>query len=88
MLKPNNMPPTIWLRARRGLIIRPTSYTPTLHSVHRLVFGETLDRVAAQHYADPTRWRLIAEANGIVDPIALRPGDLLVIPELPVRHRG
>ncbi len=66
----------------------PTSHTPTLHSVHRLVYGETLDRVAAKHYADPSRWRLIAEANGIVDPIAVRPGDLLIIPEIPVRHRG
>jgi phage protein U len=66
----------------------PTSFTPTLHSVHRLVYGETLDRVAAQHYADPTRWRLIAEANDIVDPFTLTPGDLLIIPELPVRHRG
>jgi hypothetical protein len=66
----------------------PTSFTPTLHSVHRLVYGETLDRVAAKHYADPTRWRLIAEANAIVDPFTLTPGDLLIIPELPVRHRG
>jgi len=66
----------------------PTSFTPTLHSVHRLVYGETLDRVAARHYADPTRWRLIAEANDIVDPFALTPGDLLIIPEMPVRHRG
>jgi len=56
--------------------------------VHRLVHGETLDRVAAKHYADSTRWRLIAEANGIVDPLTLSPGMLLVVPELPVRHRG
>ena len=66
----------------------PTSHTPTLHTVHRLGFGETLDRIAAKHYADATRWRLIAEANNVVDPIALEPGMLLVIPELPVRRRG
>ena len=66
----------------------PTSYTPSLQTVHRLSHGETLDRLAAKHYADPTRWRLIAEANDIVDPLALQPGDLLVIPELPVRRRG
>jgi hypothetical protein len=66
----------------------PTSHTPTLHTMHRVVHGETLDRIAAAHYADPFRWRLIAEANGIIDPIAVDPGALLVIPEVPVRHRG
>ena len=66
----------------------PTSHTPTLHTVHRLAYGETLDRVAARHYADSTRWRLIAQANDVVDPIMLAPGTLLVIPELPVRRRG
>jgi hypothetical protein len=65
----------------------PTSHTPSLHAVHRLSHGETLDRIAAKHYADPTRWRLIAQANGIADPMALTPGDLLMIPELPVRRR-
>ena len=65
----------------------PTSHTPSLQTVHRLSHGETLDRLAARHYADPTRWRLIAEANDIVDPLGLHPGDLLVIPELPVRRR-
>jgi hypothetical protein len=66
----------------------PTSYTPTLHTMHRVVHGETLDRIAAAHYADSTRWRLIAEANGVVDPLAIAPGSLLVIPEIPVRRRA
>ncbi|MGN9911793.1 CIS tube protein [Phytohabitans sp. LJ34] len=66
----------------------PTSHTPTLHRTHRVVRGETLDRIAAAHYSDPTRWRLIAEANAVVDPIAVAAGTLLVIPELPVRRRG
>jgi hypothetical protein len=92
----NGMP----LRAKADLALRqytdeedrplqnPTSFTPSLHAVHRLVHGETLDRIAATHYADPARWRLIAEANGIVNPLALTPGDLLIIPEVPVRRRG
>jgi LysM repeat protein len=67
----------------------PTSGTPTLHAVHRVVYGETLDRIAAQHYADPFNWRLIAEANGVIDPLLdVPPGTVLVIPERPVRHRG
>ena|SRR6266508_1886740 len=66
----------------------PTSSTPTLHTVHTLVPGETLDRIAATYYRDPTRWRLIAEANDVVDPLEIPPGTALVVPEPPVRHRG
>ncbi len=66
----------------------PTSHTPTPHRVHRLTQGETLDRLAARYYQDSTRWRLIAEANAIIDPLALPTGRPLIIPELPVRRRG
>ena len=66
----------------------PTSHTDAVHAVHRLVQGETLDRVAAVHYGDPSRWRLIAEANQVLDPLALVPGTLLALPEVPVRRRG
>ncbi|WP_031077805.1 CIS tube protein [Streptomyces sp. NRRL S-118] len=66
----------------------PTSSTPTLHSVHVVRTGETLDRIAAARYRDPARWRLIAEANGIHDPLAVAAGTTLVIPEQPVRRRA
>lgn len=66
----------------------PTSATPELHTVHQLRPGETLDRLAARYYADPTRWRLIADANNILDPLDLPDGAALVIPEPAVRHRG
>jgi hypothetical protein len=66
----------------------PTSSTPEPHATHTLLPGETLDRVAAAHYADPTRWRLIADANGITDPLDLPTGAVLVVPELQPRHRG
>nr|WP_042193273.1 LysM peptidoglycan-binding domain-containing protein [Kibdelosporangium sp. MJ126-NF4]CEL20674.1 hypothetical protein [Kibdelosporangium sp. MJ126-NF4]CTQ89586.1 hypothetical protein [Kibdelosporangium sp. MJ126-NF4] len=65
----------------------PTSSTPTLHTVHQLRPGETLDRVAAAHYGDATRWRQIAEANGILDPLALPKGKQLAIPEQGTRRR-
>jgi hypothetical protein len=58
----------------------PTSGTPRPHRVHRVRPGETLDRISALHLGDPTRWRAIAEANGIEDPLDLRPGSLLSIP--------
>jgi nucleoid-associated protein YgaU len=59
----------------------PTSGTPHPHRVHRVQKGETLDRISARHYGDSTKWRLIAEANGITDPLALRPGAFLNIPK-------
>jgi len=59
----------------------PTSGTPRPHRVHRIQPGETLDRIAASTLGDPTQWRVIAEANGIEDPLALRPGRLLAIPD-------
>jgi predicted Zn-dependent protease len=58
----------------------PTSGTPRPHRVHRVSPGETLDRIAARHYGDATRWRDIAAANRIEDPLALRPGSVLAIP--------
>ncbi|MBT0768213.1 LysM peptidoglycan-binding domain-containing protein [Kineosporia sp. J2-2] len=58
----------------------PTSGTRLPHTAHRVSPGETLDRIAARHYADPNAWRIIAEANHIDDPLALRPGTLLAIP--------
>jgi hypothetical protein len=60
----------------------PTSGTPQPHRVHRVQTGETLDRIAARYYDDPTRWRLLATANGIADPLAIKPGALIAIPRV------
>lgn len=60
----------------------PTSGTPDPQRLHQVNKGETLDRIAARHYKDSTKWRVIAEANGITDPLALRPGSVLSIPRL------
>jgi hypothetical protein len=58
----------------------PTSGTPRPHRVHRVQPGETLDRISARYYGDSTRWRELAAANGVEDPLALRPGLLLSVP--------
>src|SRR6185437_10286272 len=60
----------------------PTSGTPRPHRVHRVQPGETLDRISARYYGDSTRWRLLADANGIQDPLAIRPGAILTVPRL------
>jgi hypothetical protein len=82
------------LRARVGLTLQqfqpddaflrqnPTSGTPRPHRMHRIQRGETLDRISARYYGDATRWRMLATANNIEDPLAIRPGSLLTIPQL------
>lgn len=44
--------------------------------------NEQLCMIAAQAYDDPGRWREIAKANNIDDPLNLEPGKSLVIPPL------
>lgn len=82
------------LRAHMGLELRqyepskafgpqnPTSGTPNPHRVHRVLPGETLDRISARYYGDATRWRVLASANGLEDPLSIRPGAVLAIPRL------
>lgn len=60
----------------------PTSGTPQPQRVHRVQSGETLDRIAARYYGDSTQWRTLADANGIPDPLALRPGSLISVPRV------
>jgi hypothetical protein len=83
------------LRANADLVLRqyepdpqftkqnPTSGTPEPHRVHVVQAGETLDRIAAAAYGDASRWRDIAAANRVVDPVAVAPGTAL---RLPVAH--
>jgi nucleoid-associated protein YgaU len=59
----------------------PTSGTPKPNRTHQVQVGDTLDRIAGRYYGDPTQWRAIAGANGIGDPLDLRPGRILAIPE-------
>ena len=60
----------------------PTSGTPKPSRVHRVQPGETLDRISARYYGDATRWRVLASANGLEDPLAIKAGALLDIPRL------
>ena len=58
----------------------PTSGGGPINRLWRVVGGERIDLIAAQVYGDATKWRLIAEHNQLVDPLALRPGQVLAIP--------
>ncbi len=42
--------------------------------------GDTLSSIAAKEYGDSNKWREIANANGIENPLTLSPGKSLVLP--------
>lgn len=58
----------------------PTSGALAATRSHTVVAGDSLASLLYTEYGDPTRWRVIAEANRIDDPMHLRPGRSLVIP--------
>nr|WP_107092989.1 LysM peptidoglycan-binding domain-containing protein [Streptomyces sp. MMG1121] len=60
----------------------PTSGARTARSTHTVVAGDSLALLSWREYGDATAWRVIAEANGIDDPMALTPGTELVVPAL------
>ena len=59
----------------------PTTRGEVLRA-HVVRDGDTLQSIAYVAYQDATRWRVIAEANGIDDPLTLERGQALAIPRL------
>jgi nucleoid-associated protein YgaU len=57
--------------------------TADFTKVHVVKQGETIDRIAAERYDNPLIWRVIAVANRLDDPRALKTGQELVVPSLP-----
>lgn len=66
----------------------PTSGALTAQRVHRVVVGDSLPSLAWREYGNATRWRAIAEANAIDDPMRLRPGSELLLPSADDVRRG
>jgi hypothetical protein len=60
----------------------PTTRAHRRMRVHRIRDGDTLQSLAYEAYGDPTRWRTIAEANDIDNPLHLRAGAELTVPRL------
>lgn len=60
----------------------PTSGGGPAQQTFNVVRGDRLDSIAAQIYGDAGKWRHIAEYNQITDPLSLRPGQQILIPEV------
>ena len=60
----------------------PTSGSVVGRRSHRVVAGDSLHSVATAEYGDPRRWRDLAIANGVDDPLVLPPGTLLLLPDV------
>jgi phage tail protein X len=60
----------------------PTTRSIAGRGVHTVQDGDTLPSIAYRAYGDATSWRTIAEANGIDDPLRLRRGTALALPEI------
>ena len=58
----------------------PTSGNGELRRTWQVTAGDRLDLIADEVYKDATRWRVIADYNGLLDPANLRPGQILLIP--------
>lgn len=61
-------------------LTNPTSGGLSGRRTHLLVGPETLPELATRTYGQPGRWREIATANGIADPLRVRPGTLVYLP--------
>jgi len=58
----------------------PTPRAQAGHGVHTVQDGDSLPAIAYRAYGDATRWRVIAEANEIDNPLHVRRGTTLNIP--------
>jgi hypothetical protein len=62
----------------------PTTRAIAGMRVHTVSDGDSLQSLAYTAYGDATRWRAIAEANSVDNPLKLRRGAQLTIPRLDI----
>lgn len=62
------------------MLTNPTSGGLPGRESHTVTEGETLQGIATERYGHPGVWREIADANGIDDPLRIRPGDRVFLP--------
>jgi hypothetical protein len=62
------------------LATNPTSAGLPGRKAHTVTAGDSLARIATDRYGSPGRWRQLAEANDIDDPLRIRPGHQVYLP--------
>lgn len=62
------------------LATNPTSAGLPGRQEHTVSSGDSLARIATEQYGNPGRWRQIADRNGIEDPLRVKPGDRVYLP--------
>ena len=67
--------------AKKGKMKSPFE-SPDRTKIYTLKEGEQLWSCAWEEYKDPEMWRVIAAANGIMNPLKVRPGQNLKLPAL------
>jgi nucleoid-associated protein YgaU len=75
------------VRAKLNVSVREYEHPqPRLRSPdktkRRIFTNDPLWIIAAREYGDPGKWKEIAKANNIIDPLSIEPGSELVIPRL------
>jgi nucleoid-associated protein YgaU len=58
----------------------PTTKATQRRRAHEVGAGEDIALIAHHHYNDTTRWREIAEANYLDDPLRIHPPAMLIVP--------
>jgi hypothetical protein len=81
--------------APQASVLAAAAAGPDSELVHQVIggggdagSGERLEDIAFLYYGDPSAWRLIAEANDVVDPSQIPPGTVLRIPAPPASGGG
>jgi nucleoid-associated protein YgaU len=60
--------------------VNPTTRATQRRRAHKVEAGENIHLIAFAHLRSPARWHEIAAANGLDDPLAIAPGQVLVVP--------
>jgi nucleoid-associated protein YgaU len=59
----------------------PTSGGLATRRTRTVVEGDSLASIAFEEFRDPNKWRALAEANNIDDPMRVKEGTVLVVPD-------
>ncbi len=82
--RPTRANVTIQLQEQPSLLgiipTNPTSQGLSGRTAHTVASGDSLARIATDRYGNPGRWRQLAECNDIDDPLRIRPGDRVYLP--------